>query len=284
MKNTLYDPCQPALGKGLSHLVYIFGHSDLPTSTPLDTFKAEKSTQPGKGAIQGNHRHLQNAAAASRAEATSERKQRGNSTARPGKRAAKTTATATATTQKASVRPVRAGSTTYPMTGNAPAAPPVTKLYPTSPGNGKSWRGGRHRPKSTFRSPGPATSTDPTLRVPPRTLVPPLRPHLRAPAVLEDGRGPCFGLASRQFEAALSGAAVTKVGNWWERAIEKEKESLRRVGPSARRGWVGVGRRRTTHRRGARLLQERSLASYVLLQSSSTRQRTLRQALHGKHR
>ena len=112
MKNTLYDSCQPALGKGPSHLVYIFWHPDLPTSTPLDAFKAEKSTQPGKDAIQGNHRHLQNAAAASRAEATSERKQRGNSTARPAKRAAKTTATATATTQKASVRPVRAGSTT----------------------------------------------------------------------------------------------------------------------------------------------------------------------------
>ena len=176
------------------------------------------------------------------------------------------------------------------MTGNAPAAPPVTKPYPTSPGNGKSWRGGRHRPKSTFRSPGPATSTDPTPQVSPRALVPPLRPHLRlslrlrAPVVLEDGRGPCFGLASRQFEAALSGAGVTKVGNWWERAIEKEKESPRRVGPSARRGWVGVGRRRTTHRRGVRLLQLRSLASYVPLQSSSTRRRTLRQALHGKHR
>ena len=52
-----------------------------------------------------------------------------------------------------------------------------------------------------------------------------------------------LGLASRQFEVALSGAVVTKGGDRRERAAEKEKEKkggLPNDMPLARRGRVGV--------------------------------------------
>ena len=66
------------------------------------------------------------------------------------------------------------------------------------------------------------------LRVLSQTLVPLLRPHLHPPlclralTVLKDDRGLGLGLASRQFEAALSGASVMKGGNRLERAAKKE--------------------------------------------------------------
>jgi hypothetical protein len=81
-----------------------------------------------------------------------------------------------------------------------------------------------------------------------------------------------LGLASRQLEAALSDAGVTKGGNRRERAAEKEEEeegNSRMMVPLARRRAVG-GRKRL-HGRGTGLLQLRSLVSDLLLESFSAR-------------
>jgi len=84
-----------------------------------------------------------------------------------------------------------------------------------------------------------------------------------------------LGLASRQFEAALSGAGVTKGGNRRERAAEKEKQKEKepaKDGPSSPKR-EGGGRRKDDDDdgNGARLLQLRNLVSYLLLQSSIAR-------------
>ena len=67
---------------------------------------------------------------------------------------------------------------------------------------------------------------------------------------------------------ALSGAGVTKVGNWWDRAVEQGKEKERKLtkGGAFSSKRVGGGRRKEDDAQ-ARLLQLRSLASYVLLQN-----------------
>ena len=68
-----------------------------------------------------------------------------------------------------------------------------------------------------------------------------------------------LGLASRQFEAALSSSGITKGGNRREHTADKEKEeekeSPQRMDPLVQRGRAGVGGRRTWHGRGAGLLQ-----------------------------
>jgi len=180
----------------------------MPTSTPsLDGFKALKSAQWDKEAIQRNHPHYKDATQTSKKDdsekkaaavsgTTSEAKRGGDPTAPLGKRAAKRTATAAAAAQKASAQ---AGSTTQPKTGNASAPPSVAKSsFPSSPSKGKSGRGSKHQPKPPSTSPGQIASTAPSSSIPPRTPVPRLRPHphlplrLRVLTVLEDGRGPCF--------------------------------------------------------------------------------------------
>jgi len=91
---------------------------------------------------------------------------------------------------------------------------------------------------------------------------------------------PVLGLALGQFEAALSSAGVTKGGNRQEHAAEKEKEEKEPAKDGASSSKRECGGRRTTHGREAGLLQLRSLASYLLLQSSSARgQAGLKQAL-----
>jgi len=58
---------------------------------------------------------------------------------------------------------------------------------------------------------------------------------------------PVLGLASRQFEAALSGAEVTKGDNKQERAAEKEKQKERepaKDGSSSPKREAGLGGRR----------------------------------------
>ena len=101
------------------------------------------------------------------------------------------------------------------------------------------------------------------LQVPPQTLVHPLCPYLHLPlrlralAVLEDDRGPCFDsrrgssrwpsvvLASRN--AATGGSAQPK------KVRVRVKEKGRRTVPLARRGRAAGGGRKTTHGRGGRL-------------------------------
>ena len=93
----------------------------------------------------------------------------------------------------------------------------------------------------------------------PQTLVPPLRPPLHLPlrpqALIfpEDGRGTCLGVASRQFEVALSSVGVTKSGNWGGvRSRQGEREGKRACEDHlARRGMAGVGGGRSTHGHGA---------------------------------
>ena len=82
----------------------------------------------------------------------------------------------------------------------------------------------------------------------------------------------CWRHESRQ----LVGARSRKVEREGKRAHDGWRLQLEEG------GWVAVGGRMTTHRRGVRLLQRRR--SYVLLQSSSSRRRTTRQARHSKLR
>jgi len=179
----------------------------MPTSMPsLDGFKALKSAQWDKEAIQRNHPHYKNATQTSKKDdsekkaatvsgTTSEAKRGGDPTTPLGKRAAKRTATTAAAAQKASAQ---AGSMTQPKTGNASAPPSVAKSFPSSPSKGKSGRGSKHQPKPPSTSPGQIALTAPSSSIPPRTPVPRLCPHphlplrLRVLTVLEDGRSLCF--------------------------------------------------------------------------------------------
>ncbi|KAI9511371.1 Smg-4/UPF3 family-domain-containing protein [Russula earlei] len=248
----------------------------MPASTPLlDALKAEKSAQRDKEAIQRNHPHYKDSqiskreeskkkatAAPTAAGATSELKQSGESTAPLGKRAAKRAAAAAA--QKASAQP---GPATQPKAGNAPAAP--TGKPSSSPSKGKSARGGKHHtsaqvqargtqaPKSSSTPPGQAAPA--ILSNPPSetgggtsTSTPTSAPALAPASSDNPGRRsrPVLGIASRHFEAALSGAGVSKSGaGKRERGQEKEKEK----GPAkdGREKRDGGGRREEDDARAA---------------------------------
>ena len=150
-----------------------------------------------------------------------------------------------------------------------PAAPPEAKPSPCSKASAKTCP--RHQVKPHRQSLH--------LRVPPtdsatlhcsRTCTFSFTCELTA---LNEGRVTCLGVASRQFDAALSSAGVMKSRNWGKRVAKKENERGKepaKDGPSnsKREGW---GRRRwgTTRGHAAGLLQLRSLTSYLLLRFPS---------------
>ena len=275
--------CRPALGDARFALrIYFYAyfslHTDthlvasterpaMPASTPLlDALKAEKSAQRDKEAIQRNHPHYKDAVQASKREeskkktaATSstaaESKKSGESTAPLGKRAAKRAAAAAAAAQKASAQ---AGPAAQPKSGNAPseAKPPSS-----SPSKGKSARAGKHHSKPPpFTSPSQvapvpaatAPSSPPTeASAQPPTPAPgtPIAPALTPTSSDNPGRRtrPVLGIASRHFEAALSGAGVSKGSGSGrrERGAEREREKEpAKDGSSSREKRDGGGRRK----------------------------------------
>ncbi|KAI0252763.1 Smg-4/UPF3 family-domain-containing protein [Lactifluus subvellereus] len=233
----------------------------MPASTPLlDALKAEKSAQRDKEAIQRNHPHYKDVTQGSKKEeskkkasaaasAASASKQSGESAVPLGKRAAKRAAAAVAAAQKASAQP---GSSAQPKAGSAPAAPPPTRPSPSSPSKSRSARACKqHAPAQaqsqeaqSSKSPPPSSDQAAPVEADSPASPPP-------PAPPSDGSGrrlrPVLGIASRQFEAALSGAGVSKGGGRRERGAEKgkeekEKEPARDGPPRERR--EGGGRRK----------------------------------------
>ncbi|KAN0109074.1 Smg-4/UPF3 family domain containing protein [Russula decolorans] len=237
----------------------------MPASTPLlDALKAEKSTQRDKEAIQRNHPHYKDAAHASKREeakrkaaaaassAAAESKHSGESTAPLGKRAARRAAAAAAAAQKTSAQ---AGSVAQVKSGNAPSE---TKPPSSSPSKGKSARGGKHPPKLSSTSPSQAAAATSPSSPPKETGAQATTPTSAVPTLspaFSDSSGrrprPVLGIASRHFEAALSGAGVSKGGSRRERGAEKDEEKekekekeLVKDGPPQREKREGGGRRK----------------------------------------
>lgn len=224
----------------------------MPASTPLlDALKAEKSAQRDKEAIQRNHSHYKDAVQASKREeskkktAAAESKQSGESTAPLGKRAAKRAAAAAAAAQKASAQ---AGPVAQLKSGNATSE---AKPSPSSPSKAKSTRAGKHPPKSSSTTPSQAAAAAAAAPSSPPTeaSVQAPTPASAAPALApasSDSSGrrsrPVLGIASRHFEAALSGAGVSKGSSRRERGTEKEKEPAK--DGSSREKREGGGRRK----------------------------------------
>ncbi|KAH9974379.1 Smg-4/UPF3 family-domain-containing protein [Lactifluus volemus] len=234
----------------------------MPVSTPLlDALKAEKSAQRDKEAIQRNHPHYKDATHVSKKDDSKKKapapasapKQGGESAAPLGKRAAKRAAAAAAAAQKATPQP---GSSVQPMAGSAP---PSTKP-PPSPSKNKSARvGKRHATSSQAQSSHEAQSSNKSppssLAVPAEAESPASAPLSPPPATPSDGPGrrprPVLGIASRQFEVALSGAGVSKTGGGGrrERGADKEEErekdaAATKDGPSRERKEGGGGRKK----------------------------------------
>ncbi|KAH9169544.1 hypothetical protein EDB89DRAFT_1984660 [Lactarius sanguifluus] len=230
----------------------------MPASTPLlDALKAEKSAQRDKEAIQRNHPHYKDAAQASKKEESKKKtaaaastaataKQSSDSAAPLGKRAAKRAAAAAA--QKASAQ---TSAPTLPKAGIAPAA--STTKPPPSPNKSKSTRASKHHASAQAQSSklssaplDPATQVAAASNTPAETGAGASAPA-PAPAAAagsnETGRRtrPVLGLASRQFEVALSGAGVSK-GSRRDRGAEKEKEPAK-DGPPPREKKDGGSRK-----------------------------------------
>ncbi|KAH9039962.1 Smg-4/UPF3 family-domain-containing protein [Lactarius hengduanensis] len=229
----------------LEMLVASTERPSMPASTPLlDALKAEKSAQRDKEAIQRNHPHYKDAAQASKKEESKKKaaaaaaataataKQSGDSAAPLGKRAAKRAAAAAA--QKASAQ---TSAPPPPKAGGAPAVSSTTKP-PPSPNKSKSTRASKHHASAQAQSSklssaplDPATQVAAASNTPAETGAGASAPA-PAPAAAagsnETGRRtrPVLGLASRQFEVALSGAGVSK-GSRRDRGAEKEKEAAK---------------------------------------------------------
>ncbi|KAF8273587.1 Smg-4/UPF3 family-domain-containing protein [Lactarius quietus] len=219
----------------------------MPASTPLlDALKAEKSAQRDKEAIQRNHPHYKDAAQASKKEESKKKaaaaaavatpaaaKQTGDPAAPLGKRAAKrAAAAAAATAQKASAQ---TSTPTQSKAGGTPAASSTPKP-PPSPSKSKSTRASKHHASSAHAQSQEAQTSKPSsvpLQAATSSSSTPAESGTSAPAAAaatgssESGRRqrPVLGLASRQFEVALSGVGVSKGGgNRRDRGAEKEKE------------------------------------------------------------
>lgn len=226
----------------------------MPASTPLlDALKAEKSAQRDKEAIQRNHPHYKDAAQASKKEESKKKaaaaaaaatpaaaKQSGDTAAPLGKRAAKRAAAAAA--QKASAQ---SSTSTQLKPGGAPAISSAGKP-PPSPSKSKSTRASKHvsaRPQSQEAQPSSAplqaaaSSTPAESGVSASAPAPAPAPAPAAAGSSDSGRRarPVLGLASRQFEVALSGAGVSKGSNRRDRGAEKEKDPVKDGPPRERK-------------------------------------------------
>ncbi|KAI0267309.1 Smg-4/UPF3 family-domain-containing protein [Gloeopeniophorella convolvens] len=250
----------------LEMLVASTERPSMPTSTPLlEALKAEKSAQRDKEAIQRNHPHYKEAKqsskkeeakkAAAAAKEASTAKQSGDPAAPVGKRAAKKAAAAA---QKASTQP---GSSAPPKPGSGQAAATSSAKTPASPSKPKAGRANKQHahalaqaqdgqpPKAAPVPPTQATATAPAASPAPSTETSTSTPA--PPSASGGGRRarPVLGIASRQFEAALSGAGVAK-GSRRERGADKDKDKdtnkeLPKDGaPSAEKKEGGGGGRR----------------------------------------
>ncbi|KAH9990204.1 Smg-4/UPF3 family-domain-containing protein [Russula compacta] len=248
----------------------------MPVSTPLlDALKAEKSAQRDKEAIQRNHPHYKDAAQASKKEESKKKaaafsaspatKQSGELTAPLGKRAAKRAAAA----QKASAQAGAAAQQAKAGSG------PTAKPSPSSPSKGRSARAGKQHASAQAQTQPPKSLSTPASQAAPAPAAitsspPPSEASVPAPApaptlapASSDSSGrrprPVLGIASRQFEAALSSAGVSKGGNSRrERGVEKEKEREKEKQPaqdgpsSSREKREGGGRKKKEDGAGAR--------------------------------
>ncbi|ETW77358.1 hypothetical protein HETIRDRAFT_436258 [Heterobasidion irregulare TC 32-1] len=196
----------------------------MPKSTPLlEALKAEKSAQKDKEAILRNHPHYKDAAALSKKE---DAKRRGAVPA-PAKQSDIPSAGSKKGSKKATsaAQKQTSSSTSQPKNGSSPTTVPMTvsKAPPTGP---KSGRSGRPQAQAQDTQP-PRSPITPATTV--ATSVPSASisalPETAPPSTGSGATGrrprPILGLASRQFEAALSGAGVSKPKR--ERAAEKDK-------------------------------------------------------------
>ncbi|KAI0299343.1 Smg-4/UPF3 family-domain-containing protein [Multifurca ochricompacta] len=236
----------------------------MPASTPLlNALKAEKSAQRDKEAIQRNHPHYKEVVQASKKEEFKKKSAtavtnaasagKGDLAAPLGKRAAKRAAAAQkATAQSSALAPPKAGS--------APAGPSAAKPPPPSPSKAKSARAGKQlgsAPTQSQEAQPPKPSSTPSNQVQVAPVLPsnsPTEVGASAPAPSASNASgrrsrPVLGVASRQFEVALSGAGVSKGGGRRDRGTEKEKEKEKekeptKDGPVRERRDVGSRRKR----------------------------------------
>jgi len=251
------------------------------TSTPvLDALEAEKSAERDKEAIQRNHPHYKDAALASKKDKPKtmaaaaaafspacEAKEGDKSNAPLRKRAAKRAATASGAAQKASGQP---GPATQPKAANAFTAPTCSQVIAVFSQQRQVWARRQPSTQTTVHQVEPHRRRISSSRPPTDsgTSITPVPAPSLAPAS-SDGSGTrsrsVLGLASRQFEAGLSGPGVTKGGTRRrDRAAEQEEEKEWEPAKDglSRSKRETEGRRKTMHWRGAGLLQLRSLCSY----------------------
>ncbi|EMD37045.1 hypothetical protein CERSUDRAFT_95309 [Gelatoporia subvermispora B] len=195
-----------------------------PTTTPLlEALKAEKSAQKDKEAILRNHAHYKDhqilTATAGAAKKDDSKKKGGAAPSTPvaqkpaeqplGKKAAKKAAAAAKAAQQ---QQAQASSSSTPAPAKSSAAPAAQGKQPSNaPPTPKAPRPPRERPPKPSPVLGiPAEpSADPSSSSAQPTTVP-------TPTAPRRGR-PVIGIASRTFEAALSGAGV-------ERKSRRERE------------------------------------------------------------
>ncbi|KAI0753310.1 Smg-4/UPF3 family-domain-containing protein, partial [Daedaleopsis nitida] len=191
----------------------------LPTTTPLlEALKAEKSAQKDKEAIIRNHAHYKESAALASASSKKDDKKKAAAAAAAkekatdiaGKKGGKKAAAAAKAGQQ-----VQAGGS---KDSKAPPAPSGKQAGPKPP------KPPRERKASTAAATqAPANATPPAA--PAHTVT--SAPSADAPAASPARRTrPVLGIASRQFEAALSGAGVERKSR---REREKEKEKVQQA-------------------------------------------------------
>lgn len=213
-----------------------------PKSTPLlDALKAEKSAQKDKEAILRNHPHYKDVQIASKKEDQKKKEAPAPSSkpVEPSAPLSKKAAKKAAAAQRAAQQPQKAGISQL-QSSATPSTPAVTTTSPPAPPTApKAMRSGRQQPRAqpqrveqqvSKRAGTPSSTTDaaPTAHPPAASTstAEPTAIHTTS-VVAPGGRRPraVLGLgASRQFEAALSGAGVAKPKR--ERGANKDKETV----------------------------------------------------------
>ncbi|KAI0319334.1 Smg-4/UPF3 family-domain-containing protein [Amylostereum chailletii] len=177
-----------------------------PTSTPLlEALKAEKSAQKDKEAILRNHPHYKDSK-------KDDGKKKGNVAANSSKAAPDSTATIGKKAAKKAAAQKTTQTQAKSTASSSSTARPANKA-PAEPSTPKSGRGARQQQQQQQQQQAqpdqPSASTTPTpnaTATPSDAATPtPTQPTGSARRVR-----PMLGLASRQFEAALSGAGVQK--------------------------------------------------------------------------
>ncbi|KAI0060013.1 hypothetical protein BV25DRAFT_1004676 [Artomyces pyxidatus] len=217
----------------LENLIASTERQPMPKSTPLlEALKAEKSAQKDKEAILNNHSHYKDGGSGASGSKKEDSKKKGGAAAKSaaaggeapptmGKRAAKRAAQAAAAAAQKSGQP-----SGPPVKATAPLAAMASPSKAGPSGAPKGGRGGRQpalaQPQESQPSKGAVSSSTPAA---PPPAVPPADSVAGGSSSQSNARRPrpVLGIASRQFEAALSGAGVAKVRR--ERHADKEKEA-----------------------------------------------------------